>query len=95
MITTTSLTHPAMIAKIREGLKAAALGQGHTMGGHGHRVYIANRKGHNILRIDWKGKGQFVAYGGCDWGRTEVTDVIKQALRRANVLPTLHAYKEA
>ncbi|UOL48844.1 hypothetical protein [Pseudomonas phage Astolliot] len=83
MITVTSLSHPTMIAKIRAGLKAAALGKGHEMGGHGNRVYVQNAKGHNILRIDWKGK-EFVAYGGCDWGRTEVTDIIKTALRNSN-----------
>jgi len=93
MITVTSLSHPAMIAKIRQGLKAAALGQGDTMGGHDHRVYITNRKGHNIMRINWLGGGKWVAYGGCDWGRTDITDIIKQALRRANVKP-IHTYKE-
>lgn len=28
MITSTSLTHPTMVAKIRQGLKLAALGKG-------------------------------------------------------------------
>lgn len=82
MITVTSLTHPTMIVKIRQGLKLAALGKGHEMGGHGNRVYIQNRKGQNIMRIDWKGDGKFVAYGGYDWGRTEVTDIVKEALQR-------------
>lgn len=82
MITITSLVHPTMIVKIREGLKHAALGNGHKMGGHGNRVYIANRKGHNIMRIDWKGQGKFVAYGGADWGRTEVTEIVKAAIQR-------------
>lgn len=82
MITVTSLVHPTMIVKIRQGLKYAALGQGHMMGGHGNRVYIANSKGHNILRIDWKGSGKFVAYGGTQWGKTEVTDIVKAAVQR-------------
>lgn len=82
MITITSLTHPAMIAKIRQGLTIAAQGKGHDMGGHNNRVYIANRKGHNIMRIDWLGNGKFVAYGGADWGRTEVTEIVKEALQR-------------
>lgn len=86
MITITSLPHPTMIAKIREGLKLAALGNGHKMGGHGHRVYIPNRKGHNILRIDWKGQGKFVAYGGCDWGQTDVTEIVTEALRLAKLV---------
>ena len=85
MITITSLTHPTMIAKIRLGLKLAALGKGHELGGHANRVYIQNSKGHNIMRIDYKGNGQFVAYGGADWGLTEVTGVVKAALRRATV----------
>jgi hypothetical protein len=88
MLNITSLTHPTMIAKIRLGLKLAALGKGSEMGGHANRVYIQNRKGHNIMRIDWKGNGKFVAYGGADWGRTEVTDIVKAALKRANVTYT-------
>lgn len=91
MITVTSLTHPTMIAKIRLGLRKAACNKGHEMGGHGKRVYIQNSKGHNIMRIDWLGHGKFVAYGGADWGRTEVTDIIKKALRRANVKP-IHTF---
>jgi hypothetical protein len=90
MITITSLTHPVMIAKIRHGLRCAALGNGHELGGHDNRVYIQNRKGHNIMRIDYKGNGQFVAYGGADWGLTEVTEVVKAALRRATVRTILN-----
>lgn len=94
MITITSLTHPTMIAKIRAGLRCAALKRGHEMGGHANRVYIANRKGHNILRINWLGNGNFVAYGGADWGQTDVTKIVKQALKRANCR-TIHTYSEA
>jgi len=82
MITVTSLVHPTMIAKIRQGLKYAALGQGHMMGGHGNRVYIANAKGHNIMRLNWLGKGKFVVYGGAGWGQIEVTDIVKEAIQR-------------
>ncbi|WOZ57581.1 hypothetical protein [Pseudomonas phage vB_PseuGesM_254] len=87
MITITSLTHPTIIAKIRLALKDAAMSKGHLHGGHANRVYVKNRKGHNILRIDYKGaaKGGFVAYGGADWGQTVVTDVIKAALVRSNI----------
>uniref|UniRef100_A0AAU6VZ13 Uncharacterized protein n=2 Tax=unclassified bacterial viruses TaxID=12333 RepID=A0AAU6VZ13_9VIRU len=88
MLNVTSLTHPTMIAKIRQGLKCAALGKGHEMGGHDHRVYVANSKGHNIMRINWIGGGKFVAYGGAGWGRTDITDIVKEALRRANVKTT-------
>ena len=82
MITVTSLVSPTMIAKIRQGLSYAIQGNGHKMGGHGSRVYVANRKGHNILRIDWKGQGKFIAYGGADWGQTDVTEIVKEALQR-------------
>jgi hypothetical protein len=88
MITVTSLVHPTMIVKIRQGLKLAALGRGHEMGGHGNRVYIPRklRKGetvpHNIMRIDWLGNGKFVCYGGADWGQTDVTEIVKQAIQR-------------
>lgn len=86
MLNITSLLHPTMIRKIRLGLRKAACNKGHEMGGHGKRVYIANRKGHNIMRIDWIGHGKeggpFVAYGGADWGRTDITDIVKEAIQR-------------
>lgn len=90
MITITSLTHPTMIAKVRAALKDAAMGKGHLHGGHANRVYVQNRKGHNILRIDYKGaaNGGFIAYGGADWGQTVVTDIVKAALVRSNVTYT-------
>ncbi|UOL48589.1 hypothetical protein QGX12_gp055 [Pseudomonas phage Kremar] len=86
-VTVTSLVHPTMIKKIREGLKYAALNQGHKMNGHNNRVYIANAKGHNILRIDWKGQGKFIAYGR---ESKDVTDMVKEAIQRgcsANRVP--------
>lgn len=90
MITITSLTHPTMIAKVRAALKDAAMGKGHLHGGHANRVYVQNRKGHNILRIDYKGaaNGGFIAYGGANWGQTVVTDIVKAALVRSNVTYT-------
>lgn len=90
MITITSLTHPTMIAKVRAALKDAAMGKGHLHGGHANRVYVQNRNGHNILRIDYKGaaNGGFIAYGGADWGQTIVTDIVKAALVRSNVTYT-------
>ncbi|UAV89768.1 hypothetical protein [Pseudomonas phage COT4] len=89
-VTVTSLTHPTMIAKIRQGLRYAALGQGHKMNGHGKRVYIENRKGHNIIRINWLGNGTFIAWGD---NSKDVTDIVKAALRRANVKP-VHTYSD-
>ena len=82
MITKTSLTHPTMIAKIRKGLKLAALGQGHLMNGHGNRVYIEDKRGRNIMRINWlKEEKTFIAYG--DNSRI-ITETVKQALKESN-----------
>lgn len=86
-VTVTSLVHPTMIKKIRLGLRYAALNQGHKMNGHNNRVYVANSKGHNILRIDWKGSGKFIAYGR---ESKDVTEMVKQAIQRgcsANRVP--------
>jgi hypothetical protein len=78
MITRTSLIHPAMVKKIRAGMAFALQGNGHKMNGHNKRVYIANRKGHNILRIDWiGGKAGYRVYG--DQGR-DVTSMVRNAL---------------
>lgn len=87
MYTITSLKHPSVIAKIRQCLKDAALGRGALHGGHGKRVYVKNRKGDQFMRIDYKGaaKGGFVAYGGADWGRTDITDIVKAALAQSNI----------
>lgn len=82
MITMTSLTHPTMIAKIREGLKLAAIGKGELMNGHGNRVYIQDRNGHNIMRINWlKKEKTFIAYG--DNSRI-ITETVKHALKASN-----------
>jgi hypothetical protein len=83
-VTVTSLVHPTMIAKIRLGLRYAALNQGDKMNGHGRRVYIANAKGHNILRIDWKGQGKFIAYGR---ESKDVTEMVKEAIQRGCSVP--------
>lgn len=83
-VTVTSLVHPTMIAKIRLGLRYAALNQGDKMNGHGRRVYIANAKGHNILRIDWKGQGKFIAYGHQS---KDVTEMVKEAIQRGCSVP--------
>lgn len=83
MITKTSLTHPTMIAKIRQGLKFAALGQGHMMNGHGNRIYIQDRFGRNMIRINWlKKEKTFIAYGS---ESRIITETIKDALRASNL----------
>ena len=80
MITRTSLTHPTMIAKIRKGLYYAHKAQGHLMNGHGKRVYIQNRHGHNIMRLDWVGGRE----GYVVWGSESrnITPMIREALKR-------------
>lgn len=83
MITTTSLTHPTMIAKIRLGLKLAALGKGHEMNGHDNRVYIQDRNGHNMMRINWLKKDKtFIAYGA---ESRIITETVKNALKASNL----------
>ncbi|MND88349.1 hypothetical protein D3C80_803740 [compost metagenome] len=81
-ITLTSLTHPAMASKIRNAMSLAMKGQGHLMNGHANRCYIQNRKGHNIMRVDYRrGKGFYV------WGAesTNITSMVHKALLASSV----------
>lgn len=79
-LTSTALACPAMIRRIRLGMRLAALGRGAEMGGHDNRVYVPNRKGHNVMRIDWR-QGQFVIYGR---GSRVINETVKAAFQRAN-----------
>lgn len=77
-VTRTSLTHPTMIAKLRSALYYAHKGQGHKMNGHGKRCYIANAKGHNIMRLDWIGGRQgYIVYGS---ESRDITRIVRSAL---------------
>lgn len=86
MFNVTSFTHPTMIAKIREAIKLCVFGQGEKMGGHEHRCYIPNSKGHNFLRIDYR-NGQITVLSG--WTKAsgkrgsarDVTGLVKSALK--------------
>lgn len=80
MITITSVMHPAFIRKIRAGMYYASKGQGHKMEGHGKRVYIQNRHGRNIMRLDWVGGRE----GYIVWGSESrnITPLIREALKR-------------
>lgn len=86
MFNTTSFTHPTMIAKIRKAIKLAVFGQGELMNGHANRCYIANEKGHNILRVDYRG-GEITVLSGCTAasgkrGRArDVTALVRAALK--------------
>lgn len=82
-ITTTSLTHSTMIAKIRSAMFYAHKGQGHKMGGHGSRCYIQNAKGRTIMRLDWSnGRYTVLSHEGKD-----VTKAVCQALQIAKARP--------
>lgn len=78
MITLTSLTHPTMIAKIRQAMKRAFLGQGHLMNGHGNRCYIQDRNGRNIMRLQYL-NNKFTVYGDCS---KDITEVVINALKQ-------------
>lgn len=79
--TTTSLCHPAMLAKIRLAMRLAIFGRGELMNGHGHRCYVPNRKGNNVLRVSWiPHEKRFEIYG--DQGRL-VTNIVKGAFQRS------------
>ena len=89
-ITRTSLIHPATIAKIRRAMYYAHKGQGHKMNGHGNRCYIANAKGHTIMRLNWIGGRQgYIVYGA---ESRDITSIVRNALAsvvvRELVLPT-------
>lgn len=77
MITTTSLVHPAMLAKIRLAMRYAVMNQGDKMNGHANRCYVENSKGHNILRVTWRPFiKEFVIYGS---ESRDITEKVKQA----------------
>ena len=84
MFTTTSFTHPTMLAKIRAAIRFAVMGQGEKMGGHANRCYVPNGKGHNFLRVDYRNK-EVVILAGCtvSGGRRgaskDVTALVKAA----------------
>lgn len=85
MFTVTSFTHPTMVAKIRQAIRFAVMGQGEKMGGHAHRCYVPNGKGHNFLRVDYRNK-EVTILSGCtaangSRGRArDVTALVKAAL---------------
>lgn len=75
-ITRTSIQNVVFAQRIKDGIELAKAGRGEEMNGHGNRVYIANRKGHNVMRIDWRdGKVQV-------WGdeSKDITKMVMSAL---------------
>lgn len=93
MFTTTSFTHPTMLAKIRAAIRFAVMGQGEKMGGHEHRCYVPNGKGHNVMRVDYRNK-EVVILAGCTKasGSKDVTALVKAAFitaRKALINPNM------
>lgn len=89
-LTITSLTHPTMVAKIRQALYYAHKGQGHKMNGHGQRCYIQNRHGHNIMRLNWIGGSQgYIVYGQ---ESKDITAMVKAVLHGAKVADFATSY---
>lgn len=84
MFTTTSFTHPTMLAKIRKAIRFAVMGEGEKMNGHANRCYVANGKGHNVLRVDYR-EGQVTILAACtkDFGGKDVTLLVKSAFKAA------------
>lgn len=74
MITSTSLTHPTTIAKIRAAVASAVQAKEMV-------VFVANKAGENILSARWnsdKHSVQFLSAQG------DVTDVVKEAFAIVN-----------
>lgn len=80
MITLTSLTHPTMAKRLRRAIYLARVGYGHLMNGHGHRCYLQNRKGQNIMRVSMV-DGKVVIYGS---ESRDITATVMQALKLDN-----------
>lgn len=97
MFTTTSFTHPTMLAKIRAAIRFAVMGEGEKMGGHAHHCYVPNGKGHNFLRVDYHNKEVIVlagctASGGRRGASKDVTTIVKAAFtvaREALINPNM------
>jgi len=79
MITTTSLTHPAMIAKIDAAMRSAAAMS--LTSGYGHGT-VTNRSGAGVLTLrHHRGSAQAFQF----WrGNTNITATVLAALRRAS-----------
>lgn len=60
MITSTSLSHPKFLKRIKRALWLAKLQSLKT--GKRSTEYVKNRKGNNVLRIDMFASGEMVCY---------------------------------
>lgn len=71
MITSTSLTHPLMIAKLRQAMQESS--------SQGYPAYITNRKGHLIIRVGYSRRDGFTMYAG---GYRDITKTVRKAFLR-------------
>lgn len=72
MITVTSLTHPLMIAKLRQAMQESSE--------QGYPAYITNRKGRTIIRVGYSRRDGFTVYAG---GSRDITRTVRRAFLRA------------
>lgn len=84
MLTLTSLKHPTIAQKLKRAVWLAKLEAFAMLKKQGYpqraKQYVANRKGNNILRIDWHTTTGLTAYGDCS---VNITHTIKQALQES------------
>lgn len=75
MITSTSLTHPTTIAKIRAAVASAVQAKDCI-------AFVANKAGENVLRVRWNATTKDVDVASGEQG--DVTDVVKEAFAIVN-----------
>jgi len=78
MITTTSLKHPVIREKLMQAMDLALQGRGEEMNGHGNRCYVQNRKGRNVMRVNWiESEKDWIVYGS---ESRNITDAVLTAV---------------
>ena len=74
MITSTSLTHPTVIAKIRAAVALAVQAKDCI-------AFVANKAGENVMSARWNAKDKSVQFLSA---QRDVTDVVKEAFAIVN-----------
>lgn len=72
MLTVTSLTHPLMIAKLRQAMQECSE--------QGYAAYITNRHGQTIIRVRYTPKVGFDVY--CGKGQRDITQMVVRAFNK-------------
>lgn len=75
MITSTSLTHPTVIAKIRAAVSSAVQAKDCT-------AFVANKAGENVLRVRWNATTKEVDVASGEQG--DVSEMVKEAFAIVN-----------